>query len=106
MFKRTEPPTFNEGDDYEQWKRYVKMWRLMSDVTNDLHAVSVHMSLTGQRMLRLRSLMTRLFTLRVWTKLLGSCIEFISETKTGESSMHISTLKNITEQMVLLQMSK
>ena len=48
MSKRSSPPVFNGGDDYEQWKRDVKMWRLISDVPKDLHAVSVHVSLTGR----------------------------------------------------------
>ena len=48
MSKRSSPSIFNEGDDYEQWKKDVKMWRLISDVPKDLHAVSVHLSLTGR----------------------------------------------------------
>ena len=47
MSKRSSPPIFNEGDDYEQWKR-VNMWRLLNDVLKDLHAVSVHLALTGR----------------------------------------------------------
>ena len=48
MSKRSSPPIFKEDDDYLQWKRDVKMWRLISDVPKDLHAVSVHLSLNGR----------------------------------------------------------
>ena len=48
MSKRGSPPIFKEGDDYLQWKRDLKMWHLISDVPKDLHAVSVHLSLTGR----------------------------------------------------------
>ena len=47
MSKRGSPPTFNEGDDYELWKRDVKIWRSTSDASKNLHAVSVHQSSTG-----------------------------------------------------------
>ena len=48
MSKGSSPSVFNEEDYYEQWKKHVKRWQLISDVTKDLHAVSVHMSLTGR----------------------------------------------------------
>ena len=60
------------------------MWRLISIVLKDLHVALVQLSLIS----------------RVWIRLLRSRIEFLSRTMTGETSIHISILKTIREQMV------
>ena len=46
MSKR--PPVFTEGMDYDQWKKDVTLWTLVSEFDETKHGVVVHLSLTGR----------------------------------------------------------
>ena len=39
---------FVDGDDYEQWKRDVSLWREIIDIPKKKVAIAIHLSLTGK----------------------------------------------------------
>ena len=43
------PPLFNENEmDYEQWKKDIDLWTVLTDLDKRKHAIAVHLSLTGR----------------------------------------------------------
>ena len=43
------PPIFDENkDDYELWKKDIDLWRLVTDISENKHAIVVHLSLSGR----------------------------------------------------------
>ena len=49
MASTKTPPTFDESEnDYEQWKKDVSLWTLLTDLQSEKHAIAVHLSLKGR----------------------------------------------------------
>jgi hypothetical protein len=42
------PPVFRENGDYDQWKKDVQLWTILTDLDEGKHAIAVHLSLTGR----------------------------------------------------------
>ena len=42
------PPAFNEGDDYDVWKRDIELWTKLTELKPEKQAIAVHLSLNGK----------------------------------------------------------
>ena len=43
------PPVFKENEmDYEQWKKDIKLWCLLTDLPKAKMAIAIHLSLSGR----------------------------------------------------------
>ena len=43
------PPLFKENEmDYEQWKKDLELWTVITDLAKEKIAIAVHLSLTGR----------------------------------------------------------
>ena len=45
----TKPPVFNKEEcDYEEWKKDLELWTLLTDLPKNKEAIAVHLSLSGR----------------------------------------------------------
>ena len=42
------PPVFDEKADYDVWKRDIALWQKVTDVKKEMHAIVIHLSLSGK----------------------------------------------------------
>ena len=45
---KIDPPTLNDGDDYDEWAREVKIWQLVTEVDKSKQGALVYLSLQGK----------------------------------------------------------